>query len=98
MDRHSYLLKMFSGCQFTKDIAALYFPQFKCLNPRLDAFHQLIADTPGMYARLKERGFQDNSKFLTPQHLRIIVEFWGWPDAVEQMFIAAEQGKREGKN
>lgn len=95
MDKHSYLLKMFSGCQFTKDIAALYFPQFKCMSSRLDAFYQLIADTPGMYARLKSKNFKDTSKFLTPQHLCIIVECWGWPDAVELMLIAerAEKGK-----
>lgn len=94
MDKHAYLLKAFSGCQFTKDVAALYFPQFKCLNPRLDAFHGLIAETPGMYARLKAKGFTDNGKFLTPQQLSIIVEFWGWPDAVEQMFASENQPQK----
>lgn len=89
MDKRAYLIKMFSGCQHTKYIAALYFPQFKCLNPRMDAFHRLIAETPGMYARLKAKNFTDNCEFLTPQQLAIIVEFWGWPDEVEQMFLTS---------
>ena len=86
MNKHDYLVKMFTGCQFTKDIGALYFPQFKCLSPRMEAFRRTIEDTPGMYARMKQKGYTDNCEFLSPQLIAILVELCGWPDEVLLQF------------
>lgn len=93
MDKHATLLKMFSGCQYTKDIAAYYFPAVKTKETQLKAFKEKIADTEGMYKEMKAKGYKEGTKFLAPQIIAVIVKFWGMPDEVE-VILAATREKR----
>lgn len=93
MNKHAYLLKMFSGCQYTRDIAALYFPNIKSPSIRKKSFIEKIIETNGMYARMAAKGYKESDKFLTPQVLAIIVEFWGFPDIVETILEKANRSE-----
>lgn len=85
MEHYHSLLKQFVGCRSTKEIAALYFPQYNHPGSRMEAFRRYIMETPGMYARMKAKSYTDHCKFITPHLMAIIVEFWGWPNEVIMM-------------
>ena len=82
MNRHETIVRMLSGCPYTKDVAQLYFSQLRCYPSRMEAFRRAIEENPELLKRMVKAGYTFNCEFLTPQMIHILLSVWGWPDEV----------------
>lgn len=85
MKRRVEFVKQFDGCRTAKEIASFYFGYYSYMPSRMEAFRRAIMETPGMYVRMKSKGYVDNGEFLSPAQIAIIVELWGLPNEVARL-------------
>lgn len=93
MERREEFSKQFDGCRTAKEIAGIYFGFYTHVPSRMEAFQRSILETPGMYASMKSKGYNENGEFMSLNQIVVIVEHWGLPNAVRKWLKAQQEAK-----
>jgi len=73
-----------TGCQRLTDVASLYFRNVVKKRVSKQLFIEQINRDTELHSRLLAQGFSPDNQYLMPNHLSMIVERWGFPDAVSK--------------